>query len=238
MKPLPSFRPPPLPTIVPAPFILVTLHAQHFELDRAGLEKELENLTGSTISTDVAIWKIFTEENLLTVEGWAMLAKPTGWIAGAGKWFAFVFTGAKGEVHIYSGWSAPDGQAPSHSHLELIRDSSNWMHRIVNAGTPKWRRRIWPITCGGSASLAGREAGMRVVSRQSFLRSVTDKDAATAFGVLLLTIVGMLAKGGDFSLKAVLVGILALLGLSLLHTSVRHFLVLDRYRWTIDGLEK
>jgi hypothetical protein len=237
MKPVPALRPPQPPPNLPAPFILVTLDAAPHKLDLQALEKALVDFTSVKPSVAKGDWETFARAQQLMISDQPILSSPHFWFLSSGRWFAVQLTEAQDEAHVYFGLEAPKGAPSRHTHIDIVKESRRWLTIVTKAATPLGRWCVTPAKFGGYASVGGTDSGIYLQQRQSFLRTLWDKETAGALSVLFLSFLTHTLKNSDFKLLTLTITAVGLVVLTLAFAAIRHNFILDRFKWSVDGLD-
>jgi hypothetical protein len=232
--PLPAFHPPSPPAAETAPYLLVTIDGHVRRLDIKGLRKLLFAVTGTSSESQPGDWKSFAQDNELLVCSLPIVA-PDFWIKGTSRWVAVALP-TESEAHIYYGFLA-SSNGGSYTHIDVAKDSKRWLPKLPRAATLVRHILFHRPVCNGSAMIAGQDSGITATTRQTFVKTLTDKDAAVSALAVLAASFGSLAKTGNFTLSTIGESVIVLVLVMLTISVLRHFLTLPALTWAVEKLK-
>lgn len=224
---------PPKSAPATAPYLFVTIDGETRSLNSERLQSVLLRTLGATHAEPAATWEVFASRNDLLVDG-LPLCDASYWVSASGRWTAVV-QATEFEIQLYYG-HVLNARSPSYSHIDVARDSVRLLNRLPSA---IWRPSHIARTARISAvpMVSNSDSGIRGTHRQSFLRTLTDKDNMVSVLAICTTVFSSLFRDGLPSADSLATPLMVGAAVILTFTAIRHLFITPRFNWSADELK-
>lgn len=208
-------------------------------LDSNALSKYLEDVASEAGggAQGEGEWLLFArKENLMAGE--EPFIRPQEWYYGGRRWIA-VSKPSRWEIHLYVGLCG--AASNSQSLVNLATETNKWLHKVPSKLRPLRKILSRAPVISGEVKVANYETGIRIASRQGFLRTLAGKDSAAVAIGLIIPIIGYFIRNHVNDEWSGILGQIGTIGgvaiLTILLTAIiRHFFIIPRFIWNVDKL--